>query len=66
VFGESALLVNPEKVFEIARGIRQILTDEELRARLIRAGEERVKMYSWDRAAQQLEEVYRTVMTADS
>jgi glycosyltransferase involved in cell wall biosynthesis len=66
VFGDSALLVNPEKVFEIARGIRQILTDEELRARLIRAGEERVKMYSWDRAAQQLEDVYRTVMTTDS
>jgi glycosyltransferase involved in cell wall biosynthesis len=66
VFGDSALLVNPEKVFEIARGIRQILTDEELRARLVRAGEERVKMYSWDRTAQQLEEVYRTVMSTDS
>jgi glycosyltransferase involved in cell wall biosynthesis len=66
VFGDSALLVNPEKVFEIARGIRQILTDDALRARLIRAGEERVKMYSWDRAARQLEEVYRAVMTTDS
>jgi glycosyltransferase involved in cell wall biosynthesis len=66
VFGDSALLVNPEKVFEIARGIRQILADTELRARLVRAGEERVKMYSWDRAAQQLEEVYRTVMSSDS
>lgn len=66
VFGDSALLVNPEKVFEIARGIRQILTDEQLRARLIRAGEQRVQLYSWDRAAQQLEEVYRTVMTTDS
>ena len=66
VFGDSALLVSPEKVFEIARGIRQILTDEELRARLVRAGEERVKLYSWDRAAQQLEEVYRTVGNGES
>lgn len=66
VFGDSALLVNPEKVFEIARGIRQILTDDALRARLIRAGEERVQMYSWDRAARQLEMVYRAVMNTES
>lgn len=66
VFGDSALLVNPEKVFEIARGIRQILTDQELRARLAQAGAERLKLYSWDRAAQQLEDVYRAVMAAES
>jgi len=66
VFGDSALLVNPEKVFEIARGIRQILTDQELRARLVQAGHERVKLYSWDRAARQVEDVYRAVLTAET
>ena len=62
VFGDSALLVNPEKVFEIARGIAQILTDEALRQRLAAAGYARVKLYSWDRAAAQLHDVYDSVM----
>lgn len=66
VFGDSALLVNPEKVFEIARGITQILTDEELRRRLAAAGYERVKQYSWTQTARQLESVYREVMAAET
>ncbi|MCI0432813.1 MAG: glycosyltransferase family 4 protein, partial [Gemmatimonadetes bacterium] len=65
VFGDSALLVNPENVFEIARGIRQILTDAALRERLIQAGRERVEMYSWDRSAAQLREVYEAVMRSE-
>jgi glycosyltransferase involved in cell wall biosynthesis len=66
VFGDSALLVNPEKVFEIARGIRQILTDQDLRARLIASGLKRVQMYSWDRAAALLCDVYRTAMSIET
>ncbi len=66
VFGDSALLVNPENVFEIARGIRQILTDQELRGRLTAAGRRRVEMYSWDRSAAQLREVYENVMRSES
>ena len=51
VFHDAALLVNPENVFEIARGICQILTDQDLRATLIRNGYERARTYSWERAA---------------
>ena len=32
VVGDAAVLVNPENVFDIARGIREVLLDEELRA----------------------------------
>ena len=33
VVGDAAILVNPENVFDIARGIRDVLLDEELRRR---------------------------------
>jgi glycosyltransferase involved in cell wall biosynthesis len=62
VFSDAALLVNPENVFDIARGIRQILTDQPLRETLIRNGYERARLYSWERAAQLVRETYDGVL----
>ena len=62
VFTQAALLVNPENVFEIARGIRQILTEDDLRETLIRRGYERARLYSWERAAQLVREAYDGVL----
>jgi glycosyltransferase involved in cell wall biosynthesis len=62
VFGTAALLVNPENVFDIARGIRQILTDDELRASLIERGHELVRRFSWERSAAQVRCVYEDVL----
>jgi len=62
VFSTAALLVNPENIFEIARGICQILTEVELRETLIRRGYELARKYSWERAAAQVREVYRSVI----
>lgn len=61
VCGDAAVQVNPEKVFDIARGILQALTDDELRQRLITRGRERVQHFSWARAAQQIQAVYESV-----
>lgn len=61
VFGDAALMVNPENVFEIARGIRQILTESALRETLVSRGHELVRKYSWERSADQVREVYRSV-----
>jgi glycosyltransferase involved in cell wall biosynthesis len=61
VFGPAALLVNPENVFDIARGIRSVLTDESLRGELIEHGYERVKRYSWERATAQIHKAYEEV-----
>jgi glycosyltransferase involved in cell wall biosynthesis len=66
VFSEAALLVNPENVFDIARGIRQILTDHALRETLIRRGHERVQNYSWQRAAQIVRASYDTAHTRNT
>ncbi len=61
VFSPAALLVNPENVFEIARGIRQILTEGVLRESLVRRGYELVQRFSWERSAQQVRAVYDAV-----
>ena len=62
VFQEAALLVNPENVFDIARGIRQILTENALRQTLRRRGYERARMYSWENAARLVHAAYRSVL----
>jgi len=65
VFSQAALLVNPENIFEIARGIRQILTEQDLRETLVRRGYELVRKYSWERSAERVREVYRSVVAGE-
>lgn len=59
--GDAAELVNPTNVFDIARGLRKILLDDEYRAELRKRGFERVKKFSWDRSAERVLEVYHEV-----
>jgi glycosyltransferase involved in cell wall biosynthesis len=59
VVGDAAVLVNPENVFDIARGIRDTLLDETLRAELIRRGHEQASRFSWEHTARQVLEIYR-------
>jgi glycosyltransferase involved in cell wall biosynthesis len=53
IAGDGAILVDPEDPEDIARGIRKVLTDPELHARVSAAGLERSKGYSWDRTARE-------------
>jgi len=66
VFSQAALLVNPENVFDIARGIRQILTEGVLREALVRRGYELIHRFSWERSAQQVRDVYEAVMAGSA
>jgi glycosyltransferase involved in cell wall biosynthesis len=59
VVGDAAVLVNPENVFDIVRGIRDVLLDEPLRAELIRKGREQASRFSWSRTARQVLEIYQ-------
>jgi glycosyltransferase involved in cell wall biosynthesis len=47
----AAVLVDPESVDSIADGIRQVLDDAGLRARVIDAGRERSGAFRWSRCA---------------
>jgi glycosyltransferase involved in cell wall biosynthesis len=61
VVGEAAIIVNPENVFDIARGVKEVLLDEAVRQRCISRGFEQVSRFSWRLTAQQVLEVYREV-----
>jgi glycosyltransferase involved in cell wall biosynthesis len=61
VVGDAAMIINPENVFDMARGIREVLLDEHLRACLIKAGYNRVNQFSWRRTAEQVLELYNEV-----
>jgi len=56
--GDAAMLVNPENVFDIARGIRDVLVDHALRERLVARGKEQAARFSWERTACEVLEIY--------
>jgi len=61
VVDEAAVLVNPENVFEIARGMKDLLVDEGLRAQCVERGLARTQVFSWEKTASQVLETYREV-----
>lgn len=65
VLEDAAVLVNPENVFDIARGMKSILSDEVLRQKLIQKGIQQVAKFSWKSAAQHVLETYQLVATGE-
>ena len=65
IAGESGILIDPNDESELADAMGRVLTDDELRARLARAGLERAQSFSWERAAQATLAVYERVARAD-
>ncbi len=61
VVGDAAVLVNPENVFDIARGIREVLLDDRVRGELVERGYRQVRRFSWANTARQVLEIYRDV-----
>jgi glycosyltransferase involved in cell wall biosynthesis len=55
------MLVNPENVFDIARGVREVLLDDSLRAHLIEKGKRHAATFSWERTAREVIGIYREV-----
>lgn len=53
VAGNAALLVNPNKPFEIAVAISQLLNKPALAKKLIRAGRTEIQKYSWENCARE-------------
>ncbi len=58
VVGGAAMLVNPENVFDIARGITEVLLNGELRQELITKGRRQAARFSWARTAQEVLALY--------
>ncbi|HEY6766463.1 MAG TPA: glycosyltransferase family 1 protein [Candidatus Sulfotelmatobacter sp.] len=64
VAGDAAVLVDPLDEISIADGLKQVLSDPELRARLGQAGLRRSRQFSFGEAARQTIGVYERVMGA--
>lgn len=58
VYGEAALYFNPNDTNNIAGAIDHLLSDDKLRADLIKKGYQQVKKYSWHRMAEQTLAIY--------
>jgi glycosyltransferase involved in cell wall biosynthesis len=61
VVGNAALLVNPENVFEIRRGLQRALLDPVLRERMKQRGYEQAQRFSWTSSVSRILEIYREV-----
>jgi len=62
VLGEAALLVNPENVFEISKGLKRLLFDLSLRNDVREKGFQQVKKYSWRQSAELSLKTYERVL----
>jgi glycosyltransferase involved in cell wall biosynthesis len=60
VVGDAAMIVSPDNVFDIARGIREVLQSPELRAQLILRGYAQVARFTWEKTARQVNQVYES------
>jgi glycosyltransferase involved in cell wall biosynthesis len=61
VVGDAAVLVAPRDVAALAEALEVVVNDAATRQRLIEAGTERVRLFTWQRAGQQLAQLYRTL-----
>ena len=62
VAGEAALLVNPNDIESISQGILQMTSNNILRNQLRRKGLERVKEFTWDKAAKETIDIFKRVI----
>ncbi len=58
VCGKAAKYINPYDERSLYQGMKEVLENEILRKDLIKAGYERVKEFSWDKAAQMIGELF--------
>lgn len=58
VAGDAALLVNPRNADEIGNAMDQMCRDEKLRQSLIEKGFKRATMFSWEKFAKEMKDVY--------
>ena len=59
VGGNAYLKFNPRDLDEMAEKLYTACADEDLRKKLVNLGQSRVKLFSWEKAAERMLEVYK-------
>lgn len=59
--GDAAELVSPDNVFDIARGLREVLLDKDRRKQLSQAGQAQARRFNWEKTAAEVLAVYRGI-----
>jgi glycosyltransferase involved in cell wall biosynthesis len=59
--GDAAELVSPDNVFDIARGLRTVLLDDQRRAQLREAGKRHAGQFNWRNTARSVVEIYHEI-----
>lgn len=62
IYGNGAQYFDPLDVDAMAAAIRDVLTRPALRSKLVAAGQRQVRLYSWERMAEQTLAIYRDVL----
>lgn len=62
VLGDAALLVEPTDVKGFGEAVESVLSNIEVRARLVTAGREHVRDFTWERCAERTMDVYRDAL----
>lgn len=62
VTGDAALLIDPNEPIQLAEAILRIISDSQLRQTLIDKGKARTKLFSWEKTAQEVLKVYRSIL----
>lgn len=60
---DAAIVFDPRNVDEIAQALHDVLNDESLRQRLSRKGQERARLFSWERTARLTLDTYREILS---
>ncbi len=61
VGADAALYVDPQKVEDIKQKIKELTNDSSLRENLIKKGLERAKKFTWEKAADQTAQLYKSL-----
>lgn len=62
VAGDAALLIDPDDSTSLADAILKVISESQLREKLISKGKERAKLYSWERTAKETLKAYKSLL----
>ncbi len=61
VVGDAGIMIDPYDTDALTSSIYEVLTNNELRADMVKKGLERAKMFSWEKTAEETLEIYKDV-----